>query len=156
MSFIKNMLSEISLRRLEMSDAPAVLAIYRSAGGPNFPIWSLEATQGELLMSPGGLGAFLSTGELVAFAIFHYNFDEIAITNVATRPDYQGQGIMSLLFKKMFENEGTMPFWLEVHETNIKARKFYEKFSFREIGRRPKYYNDNTDAIMYSTRPSIT
>lgn len=156
MSSIKNMPSEISLRPLKVSDAPTVLAIYLSAGGPNFPIWSLEGTEASILIPPGGYGAFLANGELIAYALFHFNYDEVAVTNVATRPDYQGQGIMSALFKKVVEMAGEKPLFLEVHETNLKARKFYEKFDFKEIGRRPKYYKDNTDAIMYSTRHIIT
>ena len=42
---------------------------------------------------------------------------------------------------------------LEVRESNLAARRLYEKHGFRESGRRPKYYsNPIEDAILYTLR----
>ena len=37
---------------------------------------------------------------------------------------------------------------LEVRKSNIKAQKFYEKFGFKEIFVRPKYYKNGEDALI--------
>ena len=40
--------------------------------------------------------------------------------------------------------------FLEVRESNQAARALYEKWAFRESGRRPRYYKDPAeDAILY-------
>ena len=40
--------------------------------------------------------------------------------------------------------------WLEVRESNHPARRFYEKHSFLEAGRRRAYYrNPEEDAVLY-------
>ncbi|MBM7518934.1 ribosomal-protein-alanine acetyltransferase [Nocardioides nitrophenolicus] len=40
---------------------------------------------------------------------------------------------------------------LEVREDNLAARMFYERHGFAELGRRPRYYRDGTDALVLST-----
>ena len=37
---------------------------------------------------------------------------------------------------------------LEVNATNIPAQKLYEKFGFKVVGLRKKYYNNKDDAII--------
>ena len=39
--------------------------------------------------------------------------------------------------------------WLEVRPSNASARALYKSFGFKEVGRRPRYYEDtNEDAIL--------
>ena len=37
---------------------------------------------------------------------------------------------------------------LEVNSNNIPAQKLYEKFNFKRVGLRKKYYNNTDDAII--------
>ena len=39
---------------------------------------------------------------------------------------------------------------LEVNDKNFQAIKLYEKFGFKRIGLRKKYYNNTDDAIIMS------
>jgi ribosomal-protein-alanine N-acetyltransferase len=42
---------------------------------------------------------------------------------------------------------------LEVRESNLPARRLYEKHGFREVGRRREYYREPAeDAILYALR----
>jgi [ribosomal protein S18]-alanine N-acetyltransferase len=51
------------------------------------------------------------------------------------------------------ENEAASAILLEVRESNLPARRLYEKHGFRGVGRRQVYYMDPTeDAILYALR----
>jgi ribosomal-protein-alanine N-acetyltransferase len=40
------------------------------------------------------------------------------------------------------------PWFLEVRESNLAARSLYGKFGFREVSRRPGYYQDTGEAAV--------
>ncbi len=43
---------------------------------------------------------------------------------------------------------------LEVRLSNVAARRLYEKYGFRPVGIRPRYYSDNAeDALIMTTEP---
>lgn len=81
--------------------------------------------------------------------------DEAHITNLAVHPDFQKQGVARLLIIKAIEKcyEEKIKFiTLEVRVSNEKAKKLYEKFGFKSLGVRKKYYQDNNeDAIIMWT-----
>lgn len=69
--------------------------------------------------------------------------DEGHISNVAVDPAYQGQGIGSRLleaFLRVMKSRGVTSATLEMRVSNEAARKLYEKFGFKSVGIRPKYY----------------
>ena len=63
--------------------------------------------------------------------------DQFRLTSVATAPQYRGTGISSILFE--FAKEWVKPYnarmlLVETWETNIGARKYYEKLGFKQYG----------------------
>lgn len=144
------MRSEISLRPLNSNDAKAVAAILKSVQTPGLPHWSVDQIIFEL-RTGAGIGAFLPNDELVGFILFHPNIDHVDISYLASRHDMQNQGIMTRLMQALMHEQKTLPLWLEVHEGNLTARKFYEKLAFKEVGQRRHYYRDNGAAVLYST-----
>jgi len=51
------------------------------------------------------------------------------------------------------ESEAASAILLEVRESNLPARRLYEKHGFREVGRRRVYYQDPADdAVLYALR----
>ncbi len=43
---------------------------------------------------------------------------------------------------------------LEVRLSNVAARRLYQRFGFRPVGVRPRYYSDNgEDALIMTTEP---
>ncbi|OOS01168.1 ribosomal-protein-alanine N-acetyltransferase [Canicola haemoglobinophilus] len=82
-------------------------------------------------------------GKIVAFAICNLVLDEATLFNIAVYPEYQGQGLgkelLVELIKRLSER-GIQTLWLEVRETNMKARQLYENLGFNEVDIRKNYY----------------
>ena len=83
---------------------------------------------------------------------------EAQITNIAVDPDFRRRGIgesMLKEFESIVKNSlGVAAMTLEVRPSNLSAIHLYEKFGFRSVGRRPRYYVDNNEdaIIMWKTK----
>lgn len=81
--------------------------------------------------------------------------DEAHITNFAVNPKYQKQGVGHFLIVNAIETcyrEKIKYITLEVRTSNERAKRLYEKFGFKSLGVRKKYYQDNNeDAIIMWT-----
>lgn len=121
-----------------------VYAISRSVGLP----WTLkqyeEHFQTENVYYLANEGGFLSVSIVC---------DEAEIINIAVMPQKQQQGIATQLWteaKQLFEQRGVKFCFLEVRQSNEKARRFYEKCGFKVIGERRAYYQAPVeDAVIY-------
>ncbi len=87
-------------------------------------------------------------GKIIGYVGVWFVLGEGQITNVALMPQYQGQGIASMMISRIIEiakehDIGSMT--LEVRPSNQKAIKLYQKFGFKSVGRRPRYYIDNNE-----------
>ncbi len=73
------------------------------------------------------------------------------ITNIAVDPAFQREGIggrlLSLLINICRERKAAAVH-LEVRDGNIPAVSMYEKFGFKRVGLRKKYYGGKHDAIL--------
>ena len=82
-------------------------------------------------------------------------FDQAEISTIFMDPSWQGRGLGSLLFAHLVKEAiewGADEATLEVRNSNLAAIKVYEKFGFKQIGWRRKYYADGEDArLMQST-----
>lgn len=82
-------------------------------------------------------------------------FEEAHITTLAIRPDYRGKKIAQALLVYQLErlySEKIKFITLEVRVSNTAAIKLYEKFGFKSLGLRKKYYqNNNEDALIMWT-----
>ncbi len=81
--------------------------------------------------------------KIVAFAICHVVLDEATLFNIAVDPEYQGQGLGKELLTELIKclaERGIQTLWLEVRETNKKARQLYENLGFNEVDIRKNYY----------------
>ena len=70
--------------------------------------------------------------------------DEWEIENVVVAPEKRRQGLGALLLcnlMAMARHERAGSLYLEVRESNAPARKLYERWGFREAGRRKGYYS---------------
>lgn len=74
--------------------------------------------------------------------------DIIDILNIIVKPEYQNQGIGSVLLKYIIDNKQDKKIMLEVKSKNINAIKLYQKYDFKIINIRKNYYKDDDAIIM--------
>lgn len=91
---------------------------------------------------------------IVGFAGLWKSVDDVHITNIVTAKNFRKQNIGSMLLSKLIEmakvEKDITSITLEVNSNNIPAQKLYEKFDFKVVGLRKKYYNNIDDAIIYT------
>lgn len=92
-------------------------------------------------------------GSVKGFLVARQIASEWELENIVVAADKQRRGIgrhlLDFLISTARETNGESLF-LEVRESNARARRLYEAAGFRESGRRPAYYSDPVeDAILY-------
>ena len=97
---------------------------------------------------------------LAGYICFWLVAGEVHLLNIAVHTACRRQGIGGFLLSKMVavgRSEGAEVAWLEVRPSNLPAISLYRKTGFREVGRRPGYYDDTReDAIIMSLRLNPT
>jgi ribosomal-protein-alanine N-acetyltransferase len=151
----------ITIRRLAIEDLDAALALdERSFGSP----WTRNNYKFEITENEAGLplAAFDQTGMLIGVGVFWLLVDEIHVATIAIETSYRRQGIASRLMCAGFRElagQGAQTAALEVRVGNLPAQQLYQRFGFKEVGRRKHYYRDNgEDAILmtaFSLRPAL-
>ena len=89
--------------------------------------------------------------QIVGFAGIWLSVDDIHITNIVVKKNCRNQKIGSLMLNNLIElceNRTQKSITLEVNSNNIPAQKLYQKFGFKNVGIRKKYYNNTKDAII--------
>ena len=69
--------------------------------------------------------------------------DEVHLLNIAVAPAYQGQGCARLLLDTLnnwARLQNAQWLWLEVRESNTRARAIYERHGYQQVGARKRYY----------------
>jgi ribosomal-protein-alanine acetyltransferase len=87
------------------------------------------------------------------FIVAHDLGEEIEIENIAVAKEHRRKGLGAALLSvvtREAESRGSTSLILEVRESNIAARNFYENHGFSESGRRRGYYAGPVeDALLY-------
>jgi ribosomal-protein-alanine N-acetyltransferase len=145
----------LSIRAMTADDLPAVQLIERASFATP---WPPHAYRQEL--EANRLAHYLVAtlaGEVVAYGGIWLMVDEAHITTFAVHPRYRRRRIGERLLLSLLDvalgrhaREAT----LEVRLSNLGARRLYEKYGFRPVGIRPRYYSDNQeDALIMTTEP---
>ncbi len=85
--------------------------------------------------------------------------DEAHITTFAVHPAWRRQRIgerLLIAFLDIATERGAHEATLEVRLSNLPARKLYEKYGFRPVGLRPRYYSDDNEDALIMTTDSLT
>lgn len=93
--------------------------------------------------------------EIVGFAGIWIAIDVAHITNIVVKNNLRKSGIGSLLLQKLIDmchELNLTEITLEVNEHNLPAIKLYEKFGFKHVGTRKKYYNRTDDALLFTIK----
>lgn len=89
--------------------------------------------------------------EIVGFAAFRLCAEEGELTNFAVKARYRRRGVGGMLLAKCIESasaEGVKRLTLEVNAANCAAIALYEKFKFKTVNVRKKFYNNSQDAFL--------
>ena len=84
---------------------------------------------------------------VLGFIQIEKHFEVLDLINIAVSEDTRRKGIASKLIQYIIDNVEHERFLLEVNSNNTSAIKLYQKFNFKEINIRKKYYS-NGDAII--------
>ena len=83
--------------------------------------------------------------------------EELHINNIAVHPGYRRRGVASQLLEEMLRRAkvmGAKAGYLEVRASNEAANALYQRYGFRQIGRRRNYYDHpREDAIVMGKKP---
>ena len=77
--------------------------------------------------------------------------DQCQITTIATDRHFQGQGYASQLMEYALEKSEELHYQnvnLEVRVSNVKAIALYQKFGFKNVAVRKRYYSNGEDAYL--------
>jgi ribosomal-protein-alanine N-acetyltransferase len=143
----------VAVEPMQLADIAAVQAIERASFSapwpPNAYLTELQSNRLAHYM------VVRAGSEVVGYAGLWLMVDEAHVTTFAIHPDWRRQGLGERLLLALLDlaierrsSEAT----LEVRLSNLPARRLYEKFGFRPVGIRPRYYTDNNeDALIMTT-----
>ncbi len=150
-------LQPVVVRRMTMSDVPAVMEIDRmSLPTP----WSERSFHYELAENPASCLLLAEQQgeitEIVGFLGFWMLVDEAHISTLAVHPNHRRKGIGGELLLEAIREAVTMGaeiVTLEVRQSNQSAINLYHKHGFDVVGRMVRYYRDNQeDAILMTLK----
>jgi ribosomal-protein-alanine N-acetyltransferase len=145
----------LSIEPMRLEDVAAVQAIERASFTSP---WPPEAYRSEL--TTNRLATYLvvrADGAVVGYGGVWLMVDEAHITTFAIHPRWRRRHLGARLLLALLDaaiarqaREAT----LEVRLSNMAARRLYERFGFRPVGLRTRYYSDDgEDALIMTTDP---
>lgn len=145
----------ISIRPMQPEDLVNVHTIEQAS----FPTpWSLNSYRNELIGNPAANmwvaemenedGGKQVIGMIVVWLIM----DEAHVGTIAVDLTFRRQGVACQLLTTALlacSQKGAVTAALEVRESNLAAQALYQRFGFKLVGRRLRYYRDNhEDALL--------
>ncbi len=140
---------------MRVEDIPAVHAVERQSFATPWPAYAFRQE-----LESNRLARYLvarAGNEVVGYAGIWLMVDEAHITTFAVLPRWRRLGVGSRLLLDLLDLSravGATTATLEVRLSNAAARALYERFGFRPVGLRPRYYSDNNeDALIMTSDP---
>ena len=140
----------LSLQRLD-----EVLQIERAVY--EFP-WS-RANFSDSLKSGYQMQLLAAGGQILGYFVAMKGVDEVHLLNLTVAPEFQRQGWARIMLDGLAiwsRGAGTEWLWLEVRVSNLRAQHLYERYGFRRVGERKRYYpaalGSREDAVVMSVQ----
>lgn len=139
------------LREMKLEDSVQIAELEREI----FPdAWTKEGIEETFHQSHAFLVVAEEERKLQGYAIIYHVLDEAEIARIAVRNEgrRQGTGAKLLMFsEEICKKKGGRRLLLDVRESNLPARSFYEKHGFCVDGIRKRFYESpQEDAILMS------
>lgn len=129
-----------------IADIDAMAAIHADAFPPD-DSWPRDVFAQQLGF-PGVFGMLHPSGGMILMRVAA---DEAEILTIAVAHAARRGGVARALLCEATihaANVGAKAIFLEVSVANIAALRLYTHAGFIQVGRRPRYYSDNTDALV--------
>ena len=113
--------------------------------------WNAEVLEKELENPLSTYIVAISDNQVVGYAGLWQPIDEGHITNIVTRLNKRGNKVATKMLEELIEIAKARSLncvTLEVNVHNEIAINLYKKYDFKEVGKRPKYYNNTDDALI--------
>jgi len=127
-----------------LGDAAALARLHKASFHRGWDAGEFE----QLLTDRSVLAHRLRRGrKVVGFILSRMAADEAEILSVAVAPDQRGRGLSRGLVHThlgYLAGLGIRAVFLEVEENNAPARALYTRAGFHTVGRRERYYKDNS------------
>ncbi len=143
------MLKEIDIQQMSLNDLEKIKDIIISDFDD---FWNYNILKEEL-ESPNSkyIMAKTNDGEIIGFAGIKILLDNADIMNIVVKKSCRNQGVGNLLLNSLVsicKDLNLLSLSLEVNEDNLPAIHLYEKFGFKQIGLRKKYYLGKNGIVM--------
>ena len=141
---------------MRLDDVPMIQAIEQASFTTP---WPPDAYRSELLTNRMAHYLVGRVGDTVAaYGGMWLMVDEAHITTFAVHPAWRRQGIgerLLIAFLDLALDRHAHEATLEVRLSNLPARRLYEKYGFRPVGLRPRYYTDDNEDALVMTTPRL-
>jgi [ribosomal protein S18]-alanine N-acetyltransferase len=141
------------IRPMRLTDLDDVLAI--EAASYTMP-WSEATFRNLLRRRDADLVVAEYDGAVAGYAASWYVLDQAELGNVAVAAPWRGRGIGAQLVTAALAHaaqRGVREIFLEVRPSNPTAQRLYERFGFRQVGRRANYYSRPSEDAIVMRRP---
>lgn len=139
----------MAIRPLTHQDKAAIASVLGSRSGLTTVgvSWTLDSVLTELSTSPS-LG-YLNESRLESFILFKDMGSVLEIILIYSRKGAHGaaEHVLRALVDAYSQSK---EIWLEVHEENASAIRFYQSQGFVKVSRRSNYYSDGKAALNYN------
>jgi [ribosomal protein S18]-alanine N-acetyltransferase len=145
----------LKIRPATLDDVPDLIQLERTASTAAH--WS-EHQYREVFQAKSSaprlvLLAHSEDGQVLGFLVAQHVAPEWELENIVVSATERRKGIAWKLLSALIDSarkSADSSIFLEVRESNVLARGFYEKAGFRSIGLRPHYYEQPAeDALVY-------
>jgi ribosomal-protein-alanine N-acetyltransferase len=133
-------------RAMTVADTDRVMALelqaYPFPWSPGHFTDSLAAGYEAQLLLAGSVSR-RGEAELLGYYIAMPGVEELHLLNLTVAPAHQGRGWAHVLLSHLADagqRQGARQLWLEVRESNSRARQLYERWGFDAVGLRKSYY----------------
>lgn len=135
----------LQIRKGNYLDVEAIMEIQEACYNGKAP-WGRFVVYNEIQNPYSFFLLATNDGEPVAFIGISLKRGQMHITNVATKPNFQKQGLASFLIESVADigrQIGQTMMSLEVRVSNTGAIRLYKQLGFKEVYVKKKYYQDN-------------